>query len=69
MKDGKYYSKKMGQHVWLKKHTHESPYDCCDKCGKPIKTVYSVNAEDGYEYLFGAECIRKMGLVKEENTQ
>ena len=65
MRDGKYFSKKFGCDVYLFVQKYGFPYDVCECCGKPLKTVYSITPEsDGLEYLYGAECVKSLGLRK-----
>lgn len=43
------------------------PYDECCCCGKLItKTLFSIDAEDGLEYLYGAGCYRKLKVKHAE---
>lgn len=65
MKAGWYYSKHFNGNVYIHIDKYNYPYDVCQHCGKPLKTVYSVTPEsDGLEYLYGSECIKNLGLYK-----
>lgn len=69
MKDGQYFSEHFNCNVWLQRKKYSWAYDVCDCCGKMIKTVYSVTPEsDGFEYLYGSECIKSIGLSKNKEV-
>lgn len=68
MKDGYYFSEALNERVYVHKVERDSniPYDCCERCGKLLtRAFYSVNNEEGYESLYGTECIKNLKLRKE----
>ena len=64
MTDGKYFSNKLGEEVWVRIERYPYNYCQCERCGKPLKTVICVTPEDGYEYQYGSECISELRLMK-----
>lgn len=67
MKDGYYFSETWNEEVYVHKVTRDSsiPYDCCERCGKLLtKAFYRVNNSEGYESLYGTECIKALRLKK-----
>lgn len=65
MKTGNYFSKTLNCNVFLYIHNYNHFYCGCDRCGKLLKTVYSVTPEsDGLEYTYGPECVKFLQLTK-----
>lgn len=67
MKDGYYFSETLNEEVYIHKVTRDSkyPYDCCERCGKLLtRAFYTVTNTEGYESLYGTECIKSLNLKK-----
>lgn len=72
MKDGYYFSESRQERVYIHKVTRNSniPYDCCERCGKLLtRTFYRVNDSEGYESLYGSECIKHLKLRKDDEYE
>ena len=65
MKDGRYYSRHFNGYVWVRvdKEQRDCYWGNCEACGKMIKNYIAVTPEsDGIEYIYGSECVKKLGL-------
>lgn len=65
MKNGKYFSEKLNDYVWIYKEEFEDEFTECSCCGKRVKSYYSLQIdsdEQGIEYIYGSACIKNLKL-------
>lgn len=66
MKEGRYFSKTLNTYVQIYSIL---PKGECMECGKMCKNPVAFvreDDEDGLEYLYGSECIKKLVLKRKE---